>query len=117
MKLKILVVDDEEATRKLLSTSFKDEGCEVREASGGYQAIAMIKEEKPDKVLLDMNMEDLDGIEVLKRIKEINPGIEVIMVTGLEDMAKMNEAKRLGASHYINKPLILRELHKIVKGT
>jgi len=117
MKLKILVVDDEEATRRLLTSSFKDEGCDVREASGGHQAIAMIKEKKPDKVLLDINMEDLDGIEVLKRIKEINSDIEVIMVTGLEDMAKMNEAKRLGASHYINKPFILRELHKIVKGT
>jgi len=114
MALKLLVVDDELATREFLSGFFKDEGCKVREAEGGHQALALIKKEKPHKVLLDINMEDLDGIEVLRRIKKLYPEIEVIMVTGVEDMAKMKEVERLGASHYINKPFILRELQKIV---
>lgn len=116
MALKLLVVDDEKETRNFLGDFFREEGCKVKTALGGLQALSHLKEEKPHKVLLDINMQDLDGLEVLRRIKKLYPDIEVIMVTGVEDISKMEEAKRLGASHYVNKPFILRELQRIVKG-
>ena len=83
---KVLVIDDESSIRKLLNISLTYKGYEVIIAEDGEQGIELFQRERPPIVLTDMKMPGVDGIEVLSRIKEINPEAEVIVITGHGDM-------------------------------
>ena len=83
-------------------------------ASGGIEALNSIKEQRPDLMLLDVRMEDMNGLDVLEEIMKIDNTIKVIMVTGVEDKESMERAKQLGAVNYIHKPLVLDELEEVV---
>ena len=111
---KLLVVDDEEDIREFARSFFKRRGVEVLTASGGLEALSLIEKEKPELVLLDVRMEQMTGIEVLRKIRERNLLIKVIMVTGVEDEETVKEAKGLGVIGYVHKPLILDELEQVV---
>ena len=111
---KLLVVDDESDICDFVKSFFKDRGFQVSSASNGEDAISVAKKEKPDLVLLDIKMKGMDGMAVLKHIKDIDKNIKIIMVTALEDQDKMHEAYKLGASDYITKPLILDYLEQAV---
>ena len=111
---KLLIVDDEIDIREFAKSFFKKRGIDVITASGGREALEIIQNEKPDLVLLDVRMEEMTGVEVLRLLKEKNLSPKVIMVTGVEEESVINEAKELGALFYIHKPLILEELVKIV---
>ena len=111
---KLLIVDDEIDIREFAKRFFVKRGIDVFTASGGAEALQMIDENRPDLVLLDIQMEEIDGIEVLRKLRDHQNGIKVIMVTGAEDPAVINEANRLGVRGYIHKPLVLEELEKIV---
>ncbi len=87
---------------------------EVFNALSGKEAIEIVKKHKPRIVLLDINMRGMDGIETLKRIKEIDKDVSVIMVTGVKDEDVEKKAKELGADDYITKPLSLEYLDKVV---
>jgi len=78
---KILVVDDEENIRLLYQDEFTEMGYHVLVATNGEEALELITREKPDLVTLDIKMGDQDGIETLRRIKEMNKGIQVILCT------------------------------------
>ena len=92
----------------------KDRDIDVFTASGGNEAFEIINNESPDLVLLDVRMEEMTGVELLRKMRGAGRNEKVIMVTGVEDESTMNEVKELGALGYIHKPLILEELERIV---
>src|SRR6187551_3307489 len=110
---KLLIVDDEVDIREFAKKFFKKRNVDVFTASGGRQALDIIKNENPNLVLLDVRMEEMTGIEVLREIRAMNNNVKVIMVSGVEDEETISEAKTLGVVNYIHKPLILEELEKI----
>ena len=102
---KILLVDDEEIIVKLLSMSLRSDGYEIVTANSGEQGLEVFKAEYPDIVVTDIKMPGMDGLELLKRIKEIDSEKEVIIVTGHGDIDSTIAALQLGASDFINKPV------------
>jgi len=102
---KLLVIDDEEGIRRMLTFSLSSDGYEVLTAPGGEEGIELFKAESPPIVLTDIKMPGPDGIEVLKRIKDLDPDAEVIMITGHGDMDLAIEALKLDASDFLNKPI------------
>lgn len=111
---KILTVDDEMGIDSFFYEFFTLRNYEVFNASSGKEAIKIVERERPRIVLLDINMKGMDGIETLKKIKEINKDTIVIMVTGVKDDDVMKKAKEMGADDYITKPLSLEYLEKVV---
>jgi two-component system response regulator (stage 0 sporulation protein F) len=113
---KLLIVDDESDIREFARSFFKKRGIDVLTASGGRQALEIIAKEKPCLVLLDVRMEEMTGVEVLRELRKLNDNTKVIMVTGVEEEETIKEANALGVISYVHKPLILEELEKIVLG-
>ncbi len=111
---KIIIVDDEPDITQFAKRFFERRNIKVVTASGGVEALALIEKEKPDLALLDITMEEMTGLEVLKKLRENKNDMKVIMVTGLENEQTINEANSWGVRGYIHKPLILEELEKIV---
>ena len=109
LKKKILVIDDEENIRKYLKLSLKDteeyRECEVILASSGEEGLQFVKQHKPDLVLLDIVMPDMDGLETLKKIKEIDKEIPVCMVTAVWSGEEGKQCFDAGAYDYITKPI------------
>ncbi len=103
-KGKILVVDDEDIVRTSCSRALSPEGYEVRLARNGIEGLQMANEERFDLVLTDLKMPDMDGIEVLRIIKEKWPETVVIIVTGYQTVDTAVKAIKLGAYDYIEKP-------------
>jgi DNA-binding NtrC family response regulator len=103
-KGRILVVDDEDIVRTSCSRTLSPEGFEVRLAKNGVEGLKMANEERFDLVLTDLKMPDMDGIEVLRIIKEKWPETEVIIVTGYQTVDTAVKAIKLGAYDYIEKP-------------
>ena len=106
----ILIVDDEPGIIQSLQGILTDEGFEVVAADGGLKALEIIKETIPDIVLLDIWMPDIDGIETLKRIRELYAGLQVIMISGHGTIETAVKATKLGAYDFIEKPLSLEKV-------
>ncbi len=102
---RILIIDDEETIVRVLALSLRSDGHEVFTASSGEEGIRVFQEKSPDLVLTDIKMPGMDGIEVLKRIKERESDTEVIIITGHGDIDNAIEALKFGASDFINKPV------------
>ncbi len=102
---KILIIDDEEAIVRVLSISLKSDGYEVITALDGPSGLEVFDKELPDIVLTDIKMPGMDGIEVLKQVKERRPEAEVIIITGHGDIENAIEALKYGASDFLNKPI------------
>lgn len=113
---KLLIVDDEVDIREFAKSFFKKRDINVFTASGGQEALEIIAVQRPDLVLLDVRMEQMTGVDVLKQLRQFDQTTKVIMVSGVEDEDVINEAKSLGVVGYIHKPLVLEELEKIVIG-
>lgn len=111
----MLVVDDEVEICDFLKAYFEERQFNVRTANSGEAALKAVDAEAPHVVLLDLHMPGMDGMRVLKQIKEKHPAVKVIMVTALETREKIEEAMRLGADNYITKPLSLEYLEKDVQ--
>ncbi len=116
-KAKILVVDDEPSQRKMLQANLSLDGYEVYEADDGKTAISRVSEEFFDLILMDNRMSQLDGIEALKQIKKISPGIPVIIITAYASVETAVEALQSGAHDYLTKPLDIDELRIKVQQT
>lgn len=112
--VKILVVDDEKDVCEFVKSFFEERGFEVLSACNGKQALAVAEKEDPLILLMDIRMPEMDGIETLRRWKKTRPNDKIIMVTCVDDLDMMDEAKKLGADGYITKPLVLNELIKAV---
>ncbi len=107
MEKKILIVDDEDRVVKSITGVLEDEGFGVNAAKSGEEALAIFRQEDPLVTLLDIWMPGMDGIEVLKRIKEIAPDSPVIMLSGHATISMAMTAVKLGAFDFIEKPLSL----------
>lgn len=113
---RLLIVDDEADVRDFAASFFKKRQIEVSTASSGEEALDALKDKPFDLVLLDIIMTGIDGIETLRRIKELSKETKVIMVTGRkpEEENAFDTCSSLGALDYIHKPLELDELERIV---
>ncbi|MBL7075639.1 response regulator, partial [candidate division KSB1 bacterium] len=107
---KILVVDDEIEITEFVGEFLKEKGYHVITANDGFTALEKVKSEKPNLVLLDIKMPKMDGLETLKRIREIDLGVGVVMVTVIKDEEIGRRAMELGAFDFINKPIDLTQL-------
>ena len=112
---RILVIDDEERMCWALERALSHEGYQVSTATRGLLGIDLTRETEPSMVILDLKMPDIDGIEVLKEIKKINPGIPVIMITAHGTIDTAIEAMKIGATDYITKPFKLEEIKVLIK--
>lgn len=108
----ILVVDDEEVIRDYFAKTLTN--YKVIKAASGEEALQIIKKDKPDLVLLDIRMPGIDGIETLKRIKQIGRDIAVIMLSAYGTLETNLEAARLGAFSSIAKPFDLKDMRLVV---
>jgi signal transduction histidine kinase len=99
----LLIVDDEDGARQSLRVIFKDD-YEVLIAGDGATAVELAQQNKIDVAVLDIRMAGMSGIEVLERLKYVNPGIEAVMMTAFETTDTLRQALRLRACDYINKP-------------
>ncbi len=104
-KTKILLIDDEESIRRLLSISLAHKGYQVITAEDGEKGIKLFRQESPEIVLTDIKMPDIEGLEVLRQVKELDPEAQVIVITGHGDMESAIEALKLEASDFLNKPI------------
>ena len=103
-KVKILVVDDEAIVRESLSDWLKDVGYQVLTAENGHKALDVIEREKPGIMIADLVMPGMDGIELMKGAKELQPNIEVIIITAYASIPTAIAAIKEGAYDYIEKP-------------
>jgi two-component system response regulator AtoC len=115
MKPNILIVDDDDVMQETLSETLKKRGYDVSSVGSGNGALSAIKRSIIDLILLDMRLPDVDGLEVLKRIKEFDTEILVIMMTAYSDIQTAVSAMKSGAYHYINKPFELEELQLLIE--
>ncbi|HEX6125240.1 MAG TPA: sigma-54 dependent transcriptional regulator [Pyrinomonadaceae bacterium] len=113
----ILIVDDEQSYRQLLSLVFESDGHTIRTASNGREALDLLQQESIDVVISDVRMPDLDGIEMLSAVRETQPDLGVVLMTAFASVETAREAFKLGADDFIQKPFDVEELKLIVKKT
>jgi len=111
---RILIVDDEEPVLDVLSEYFAGQGYAVQTAASGLEALAAVGRELPDLVLLDVRMPDMDGVEVLRRLRAVDGDLAVIMVTANEDLGLARETLEIGAFDYVAKPFDFQYLDRAV---
>lgn len=113
--MKILVVEDDDKLRRLLELEFKHEKCTVKTCEYGEDAIIEYQEFKPDVVVLDIMLPDIDGTEVAKKIRKLDPSAGIIMLTALSEKKNKLEGFESGADDYVVKPFDFEELFARVK--
>ena len=115
---KILLVDDEVHIRKYVGLILKQLGSpQIIEAANGQQALALYQNERPDLVLLDVNMPQMDGIETLRSLKALDPESVVVMLTSLANRQTVEQAFELGADDYIRKDTPKDEIASALNAT
>ncbi len=110
MENKILLVDDEPDIREVLNLSLSDMGYRVFEAENGDMALGIFKQVRPPIVLTDIKMPNMDGLELLQKVKHENPETEVIMITGHGDMDLAIKSLKYEATDFITKPINVEAL-------
>lgn len=113
----ILIVDDQLGVRKLLFEALKEEFREVLTASGGIEAMEIVQKVSPDLVVMDMKMPRMNGLEVLKNLRDMGFDNPVIMMTAYGELEIVSEAAKMGVSRHITKPFDLQDLRKLIKNT
>jgi two-component system response regulator (stage 0 sporulation protein F) len=111
----ILIVDDEERLRKALARSFSEEDYRTLSAATGEGAIDLLKNRKVDLVITDLVMPGMDGMTLVRNIRDAAPEIKMIIITAYGSAESMQEAKELGVAHYLAKPFDLSDLKSKVK--
>ena len=109
--MKILIVDDEVRVAELLAESVRMQGHEPIVAGSGTEGLALLEQRHPDAVFLDIVMPEINGIEVLRRIRETNRNLPVVVITGRASPEQIDEARRLGITECIEKPFILKQIN------
>src|SRR5947209_17681510 len=112
----LLIVDDEPGMRQLLSHVFgRGAGHTVRAAENGAKALELLREEPADLIISDVKMPDMNGIELLRRVREFLPDAGVVLMTAFATVETAREAFKLGADDFIQKPFDVDELKLIVE--
>jgi CheY-like chemotaxis protein len=113
--LDVLVVDDEPKIRDLLQEGFEVLGCRVRAAASGEEALRLVDEARPQLVLLDLKLEAMDGFAVLRELRQRDPALPVLVITGSSDAEVDRKVQELGALACVHKPLDLPALQHRVR--
>jgi DNA-binding response OmpR family regulator len=113
--MKIMLVDDEEEFVRTLAERLEARGLNPSVAFDGEQALAMVEEEEPEIMVLDLRMPGLHGMQVLRRVKQDHPDVQVIILTGHGSDADQELAEELGASDYLQKPVNINRLMDAMK--
>ena len=114
-KLRLLLVDDEQEFVETLADRLKMRDLDASIARNGEEALSAVEQEEPDVIVLDLKMPGIHGIEVLRRVKEAYPNVEVIILTGHGSKNDEEAARRLGAFDYVKKPADLDTLVSRIK--
>ena len=112
---RILVVDDEKFIRMTLHQCLAEAGHSVDAAVGGEHALEKLEAAEYDLILLDMKLPDIDGLEVLRRLRKRSPDVSVVMITAYGTVATAVEAIKLGAVDYLEKPFTPEEIRNTVQ--
>ena len=115
-KESILIVVDDEGTRKTLTFIFGKNGYEIETAGTGQEAVSATLQLRPDLVLLDISMPELDGLEALRNIREKSPGTQVVILTVSDDDSDLMEAIQAGANGYLLKSLSAETFLELLQG-
>ncbi|WP_219413915.1 response regulator transcription factor [Pseudonocardia nigra] len=114
--LRVLVVDDEATLAELLTMALRYEGWEVRAAADGHSAVRTAREFRPDAVVLDVMLPDLDGLEVLRRLRADTPDVPVLFLTAKDAVEDRVAGLTAGGDDYVTKPFSLEELVARLRG-
>jgi DNA-binding NtrC family response regulator len=115
MKERVLLVDDEKEFLEVMSERMANRGMVVSTAESAFDALEQLKSGNFDAIVLDLMMPGMDGIETLKNIKQKNPALQVILLTGHATVEKGIEAMKLGATDFVEKPADMNELAEKIK--
>ncbi len=113
--VKIMIVDDERGVRESFEMILKIKDYEVKTFEDGESATSPLKKDMFDMAFVDYKLPGMDGIEVLKKIKEIDPSIEVVIVTAYASESSHANAITLGALEYLRKPFLMEEIYELVE--
>ena len=111
----ILIVDDDEEMARVLAKCLERASYRVLTARGTARALAMLGSEGADLILTDLRMGEESGLDLLRRSRELAPGVPVVLITAFGDVGSYLEAMNLGAFEYLNKPVRLRDLYAVVE--
>ena len=112
---KILVIDDEQGIRNLLDTLLRRKGYDVVLAESGRQGLELFRRERPDVIVLDLKMPEMDGLTVLQQIQNLDPGKPVIILTGAGTAEAEQQVRALGVTEYVEKEFSLHLLGDSLK--
>ena len=113
--MRILVVEDEKKVASFIQRGLEGEGFSVDVAYDGESALALVNEDEPEVMIIDLKMPGIDGMEILKQVKATRPEIEVIVLTGHGSEADRKQCMQLGAFAYMQKPVDIDELSATLK--
>ena len=114
-EIRILIVDDEMIVRSSLKSWLEEDGYPIDTAASAEDALKLMQDHQYAILLLDIKMPGMDGIELLRRVKQVNPGVEVVMITAYATIESAVEAMKIGAFDYITKPFEPDEVGLIIK--
>ncbi|MDQ1245067.1 MAG: hypothetical protein QG565_1408 [Campylobacterota bacterium] len=113
-KLSVMVVEDEKVANELLSSTFKNFFAEVKSCFNGNEALEAYLKSTPDVVFVDIIMSGMDGIELSRRIREINPGQIIIVISASNDIDKISESIEVGVNSFIQKPIDTKKIIELL---
>lgn len=113
--VRIMVIDDEEGVRESFKMILKIKDYDVETFEDGESAVSALKKDMYDMAFVDYKLPGMDGIDVLKKIKEIDPNVEVIIVTAYASESSHANAITLGALEYLRKPFLMEEIYELVE--
>jgi len=115
-KLTAMVVEDEKVTNELLSSTFKNFFANVDSCFDGETALKLYLETKPDIMFVDIIMTGMDGIELSRKIREINPTQIIIVISASNDIEKISESIEVGVNSFIQKPIDTKKIIELLTG-
>lgn len=113
-KLSAMVVEDEKVANELLSSTFKNFFSDVKSCFNGEEALAEYTKSTPDVVFVDIIMAEMDGIELSRRIREINPNQIIIVISASNDIEKISESIEVGVNSFIQKPIDTKKIIELL---
>ena len=106
--MKLLLIEDDERVAQVLAEAFRADGHETTVRHTGEDGLAYLRRDRPDAVVLDLRLPELNGVAVLRQIRSTDPELPVIIMTGLATLGEIAEARRLGVTEIIEKPEVLK---------
>ncbi len=114
-KMSAMVVEDEAVANELLSSTFKNFFKDVTSAFNGKEALELYEQKQPDIVFVDIIMPEMDGIELARKIREINPQQMVVVISASNDIQKISETIEIGVNSFIQKPIDTKKIIELLQ--